>query len=72
MSDTGGPAYPFYRNWNTEVDGQPGMSLLDWFAGKALMGILAGGGVGNEEVTIHTAYGYAEGMLAEKHRREAT
>ncbi len=43
---TGGPAFPFVPStqpenqdgtWNQECEpGDPGMSLLDWFAGQAL------------------------------------
>lgn len=44
-TDTGGSAFPFTPNlqphlpdgrWDTDYDaGEPGMTLLDWFAGKA-------------------------------------
>ena len=35
----GGPAF---AHGNPEQGGDPGMSLRDWFAGQALLGILSG------------------------------
>ena len=51
QKNDGGPAFPFTPNpqphnsdgtWCQNWDsGEPGMTLRDWFAGKALSGILA-------------------------------
>jgi hypothetical protein len=63
MSNDGGQAFP--------RPNVPGMTLLDWFAGQALAGLLA-----NSEtawITKHaavTAYNYANAMLAERESRK--
>ena len=79
---TGGPAYP------TEVgplenehmiqtgDSQwhhPGMSLLDYFAGKALQGICAGGpgSLWTNDLIAKESYSLAESMLKAKKARTA-
>ena len=55
---TGGPAFPG--------------TLLDWFAGQALVGFLAcPAGSGCSEGNAEEAYDHATAMLAEKVRREA-
>jgi|SanBayMetagenome_1026888.scaffolds.fasta_scaffold133925_3 hypothetical protein len=40
MIDTGGPAFPTLAD-NGHAMNQDGMTLRDWFAGKALMGMMA-------------------------------
>ena len=70
-TDDGGPAYPHPGVCN-------GMTLLDWFAGQALAGILAGGfadTIPHDDVNgggdaAFYAYQYAEAMIAQKRRRE--
>lgn len=48
-----------------------GMSLLDWFAGQALKGIITNPeNGGTYEAFAKEAYGYAEAMMLEKERRE--
>lgn len=79
--DTGGPAFPFEREsfqaqMAREVGGQPqmvaiepGMTLLDWFAGQVVASSRLGNNYGNrwaEEVYDAAAY-----LVAEKRRREA-
>ena len=85
--DTGGPAFalpglPFYvdgvvpqspyAGYGWAHDPQPGMSLLDWFAGQALAGWAAGrnnGGDFNEpspskaEFVARSCYQYADAMI---------
>lgn len=61
----GGPAFPFVDN--DHCDGDSGMSLLDWFAGQALAGLLAN----NEyretsKFCARDAYEFARAMLAER------
>lgn len=90
MSDTkfydGGPAFPHTDlNQPLKSPAITGMTMLDWFAGQALVGWLAGPCQGDvlddydantEEFAQHqklvaeTCYGYAESMVAEKRRRE--
>lgn len=44
-----------------------GMSLRDWFAGQALVGLLAK--YGEEGKTVLIAYGIADDMLAEREKQ---
>lgn len=88
--DDGGFAYP----QPLDGDGNPvgnvwlgagGKTLLDWFAGQALVGWLAGPCAGDalddydghpegfaehQTFVARSCYGYAEAMVAEKRRRE--
>lgn len=71
--ENGGPAFPFGQtdpNSGQLVNGwgSEGMSLRDYFAAKALAGILAdpnSATVTTERVAI-AAYDYADAMLAER------
>ena len=72
--NTGGSAFPYavqrlQSSYHSEVKG---MTLLDWMAGQALVGLLAcpAGSVCSEG-NADAAYDYAEAMLDEKARREA-
>lgn len=73
MDKTGGPAYP---NPDIEVNDiripQPGMTLLDYFAGQALQSLITiqSPEPGEElpELRAKRAYEYAAAMLAEKGR----
>lgn len=72
-----GPAFPragsTVKQWEgrdeNEVTYEPqdGMTLRDYFAGKALQGILARGNPGYEEAAKY-AYGYADAMLIEQEK----
>lgn len=76
--EDGGPAFP-----HMAADGHPdyrlGLSLRDWFAGQALVGILAGGfadTIPHDDVNgggdaAFFAYQYADAMLARKSGGEA-
>ena len=61
MADDGGPAFPRpasdFPNY-----AQVGMSLRDWFAGQALLGILSAPVVPDEPRAV-LAYRYADAML---------
>ncbi len=67
-TDTGGNAYP------NERFGEHGMTLLDWFAGQALAGILsienAYENDGESEIA-QWAYDHAEAMIEQKRKRES-
>jgi len=71
------PAFPGNDGPNANnPDFQTGMTLLDWFAGMALQGIIATEGVNVWDVPTDQAplcarwaYGYAEAMIAERARR---
>lgn len=59
----GGPAFPI----NHLQKNIPGMTLRDWFAGKALSSFLQSeGGEFNPSHYAKTAYQYADAMLAER------
>jgi len=72
--NNGGPAFPTIKLHFTE-DGKgtgstwlAGMSLLDWFAGQALAGMLDAG-YGNEDKRrdlAYHAYAIGEAMLAQR------
>jgi hypothetical protein len=62
--ETGGAAFPIPGNVLAS-EPQKGMSLRDWFAGQALLGILNKGVQSAESVHL-TAYLIADQMLAER------
>jgi len=66
MTDKKGeePAYPNITQ-DMPVDGSPGMSLRDWFAGVALQGLLSLYDYDFEEAA-KDAYFYAEKMIEER------
>ena len=73
--NTGGPAFPVqdtvYPNGQVQ-NGTYGMTLLDWYAGQALAGLMASQiGGGPDDSYANSAYDLASAMLAEKARREA-
>lgn len=67
MSKDGGPAFPAPY---TTSGAYPGMSLRDWFAGQALMGLLAGRQNNYDHADIakiiHEAGCLADAMLKER------
>ena len=87
IKSDGGPAYPVtyshehnggiqnFQEWS-------GMSLRDWFAGQALVGMLAYSHVNPQRGNYHEncsvegaaadAYRYADAMLAEREKRGAS
>ncbi|WP_312387671.1 hypothetical protein [Pseudomonas sp.] len=69
--DTGGPAFPTVDANREEDYGTRGMSLRDYFAAKALQGLISTSGApcllgmgGCENETASTAYKLADAMLA--------
>ena len=65
---TGGPAFPFpaYTYPNGEINhGEGGMTLRDYFAAKALQGMLAenGGGPMRNNTLAEFSYEIADAML---------
>lgn len=72
LVNTGGPAFPVPVDGATDGrthDG--GMTLLDWFAGQALVGLVSESGRYDAAGAALDAYDLATAMLAEKSRREA-
>jgi hypothetical protein len=64
MSRTdGGPAFPAEA---PNGDRYSGMTLRDWFAGQALVGLLAEGGDRTLDREAELAYECADAMLAAK------
>jgi len=78
--DDGGPAFPFVEP-PTECNVNPGMALRDYFAGKALVGTLAGLSDEGREVLAEmpansaaqsialSCYNLADAMLAAREGR---
>lgn len=73
MTDTGGPAFP-----QDELDDigeqtilHPGLTMLDWFAGQALISFTGATLSFAEKDTATKAYELAAAMVDEKRRREA-
>ena len=72
--NTGGQAFPVADTYhpNGQVQfGSYGMTLLDWFAGQALAGLVSESGRYDAAGAALDAYDLATAMLAEKSRREA-
>lgn len=73
--NTGGPAFPLPDTYhpNGQVQfGTSGMTLLDWYAGQALAGLVARVAFsGDFDAAASYAHKHAEAMLSEKARREA-
>lgn len=72
----GGPAFPSGMSetprYEKALPYYEGMTLLDWFAGQALQGLLSNQyRKGDVEQYTADAYTWATAMLAEKARREA-
>jgi len=63
MSNTGGPAFPQFviSNFGAHVEG--GMTLRDYFAAKAMQGLLAGTTTSNGSMIVKDAYAIADEML---------
>jgi hypothetical protein len=68
----GGPAFPGDVEWLATDDSKPyhrtavrqrGMSLRDYFAGQAMVGLLASRYVQGPDVVASYAYEYADAML---------
>lgn len=82
MIDDGGPAFPVSftgKDWDPESQKHrpalcsiEGMSLRDWFAGQALIGILLGDKSAQDHFlkAARWSYDVADAMLAEKRCRE--
>lgn len=62
--NNGGPAFPVPNDANR--NGEPGMSLRDFFAGMAIMGKV--GSLENDDRLAKWAYILADAMLAERHK----
>lgn len=61
----GGPAYPFLYEDDGAVLAHTGMTLRDWFAGQALVGLmLTPGCLGINRISVtESAYSMADEML---------
>ena len=56
------PAFPVSFKWGKGLHQYNGMTLRDYFAAKAMQGLLAGGRMGDDYVA-GLAYRYADAML---------
>lgn len=78
-SENGGPAFPTNPGSPMVARDEGGMCLLDWFAGQALVGLLATPDGGPPAITMddhyknHAAlcYGYARAMIAERAKSQS-
>ncbi len=77
-NDTGRAAFPGKQHscpiCGISVITEPGMTLLDYFAAKAMQGMIADPGHDPDDywnATAKLAYGMGAAMLAEKARRES-
>lgn len=59
--DDGGPAFPAQDNYNGHF---PGMTMRDWFAGQALVGVLANPNRAESGVNAIGIYTVADAMIA--------
>ena len=71
--DTGGPAFP--NDWRDNEIGSTGMTLRDYFAAKAMQGLLAqslGTALGSDPKSAAIyAYAMADAMLKARNDRQA-
>lgn len=76
MNNTGGPAFPTQSKlgvndtstWITEIPGQSGMTLRDYFAAKALTDEVVVFHGGNKNAIANWCYGMADAMLKEREK----
>lgn len=61
---TGGPAFPFFQEWANERVGSDGMTLRDYFAAKAMQGLLTDPSYIPPEQVAKASYLLADAMLA--------
>lgn len=76
MHDDGGPAFPTHHRFDKGASAinewTDGMTLLDYFAGQAITGLLANDErSGSPTEFALDAYLFAAAMIAEKRRRES-
>ncbi len=65
QKDNGGPAFPSLAG--PLSTGQTGMTLRDWFAGQALMGLMADPGVtSSHQIVAGACYRFADAMIEER------
>ena len=64
--DDGGPAFPRARSVRPDDERNEGMTLRDYFAGQALIGLLGNGYPNNTDGAHYAkaAYHYADAMIA--------
>ena len=65
-TNTGGPAFPYSAlqpGGPTMYADSEGMTLRDYFAAKAMQGLLAGTTTSNGSMIVKDAYAIADGML---------
>jgi len=67
MKDTGGPAFPFWCDSNGMANFQ-GMTMRDYFAAKAMQGLLASTKTNDALVIAKDAYILADAMQAERNK----
>ena len=68
MKETKSDGKQAFPTGNPTHGGNPGMTLRDWFAGQALVGLVASPATDNCTFgsVASSAYGYADAMLKER------
>ena len=68
---SGGQAFPRagYQGLGVEDAGDPGMTLLDWFAGQVAAALLVGEDEFEFAEIAKASYGVAESLMTERRRR---
>ena len=64
--ETGGPAFPLQSIGPDFAPGYAGMSLRDYFAAKAMQGLIVGVDRPRTEYIARVAYAMADAMLADR------
>jgi len=68
--ETGGPAFPnkqeYSEHGNSWFQYETGMTLRDYFAAKAMQGVVPGKMWKDWEEIVRAAYGIADAMIAER------
>jgi hypothetical protein len=69
--NTGGPAFPMQGNPEDRYEGYLGMTLRDWFAGKAMQAFVIAGVDDcrtHDAKAAHFAYNLADAMIAARNQ----
>ena len=71
--DDGGPAFPcdvqVEDNSGSHYEEHYGLTMRDWFAGKALAGLVQNGKYASGQIA-QSAYSFADAMLAARNKKE--
>jgi len=66
MKENGGPAFPKNDATVNRISNLDGLTLRDYFAGQALISLIAIDNGQNETLIVHLSYCYADEMLKQR------